>query len=121
MGLKVLVVDDSPVTRTMIADFLQMTGHQVVGEADNLADVLKLLEVHKPDLITLDLSMGQEDGFTVLKGIRAVDKQVKVLIVSANTQQEIYDMLIAEGATGFLMKPFSVADLTSAVMKATGS
>jgi two-component system chemotaxis response regulator CheY len=102
----------------MLADFLQMGGHQVVGEAENLAETLKLREAHKPDLITLDLSMGQEDGFTVLKAVRAVDKDVKILIVSANTQYTIYDALIKEGATGFIMKPFSHGDLMAAVQKA---
>ncbi|MBI3552125.1 MAG: response regulator [Elusimicrobia bacterium] len=120
MRLRVLVVDDSAVTRTMIADFLTMTGHLVVGEAENQARTLELLEAYNPDLITLDLSMGQEDGFAVLKAVRRVDQKVKVVIVSANTQQEVYDQLMKDGATGFLMKPFSVADLSAAVSKAAG-
>jgi two-component system chemotaxis response regulator CheY len=120
MPLKVLVVDDSPVTRTMISDFLLMGGHQVVGEADNLAATLQLVASQKPDVITLDLSMGQEDGFQVLKAVRQVDTRVKVLIVSANTQQEVYDQLMADGASGFLTKPFSVAELILAVNKAAG-
>lgn len=118
--MKILVVDDSPVTRTMLSDFLSMIGHQVVGEAADLATTLQAREAQKPDMITLDLSMEKEDGFAVLKAIRSVDPAVKVLIVSANTQQEIYDQLLKAGATGFLVKPFSISDLTVAVMKAGG-
>jgi DNA-binding NarL/FixJ family response regulator len=114
----VLIVDDSPVTRTMIGEFLQMSGHSVAGEAENLAQALAVYDARKPDLVTLDLSMGQEDGFTVLKALRAKHPDAKVLIVSANTQMEIYDQLVAAGAAGFLTKPFSIGDLTAAAMKA---
>jgi len=120
MGLKVLIVDDSAVTRAMISDFLQMTGYEVVGEAENLAQTLQLREAKKPDVITLDLSMGEDDGFTVLKAIRKVDAAVRVLIVSANTQDEIYDQLLKDGANGVLVKPFSIGDLSAAVQKAAG-
>jgi CheY-like chemotaxis protein len=121
MSLKIVVVDDSPVTRTMITDFLQMVGHTVVAEAEDTAQTLGAREKYQPDLITLDLSLGKEDGFAVLKAIRQVDAKVKVLIISANTQQEIYDQLLAEGATGFLTKPFSVAELAAAVDKAAAA
>jgi two-component system, chemotaxis family, chemotaxis protein CheY len=118
MGLKVIVVDDSPVTRTMLSDFLSMTGNQVVAEASDLTQTLQARQTHAPDLITLDLSMEKEDGLTVLKAIRQVDAKVKVLIVSANTQQDIYDLLLKEGATGVLTKPFTIADLNAALEKA---
>lgn len=116
-----LIVDDSPVTRTMIGEFLMMSGHSVAGEAENLAQALAAYEAQKPDLVTLDLSMGQEDGFTVLKALRERDPKARVLIVSANTQSDIYDALVAAGAAGFLTKPFSMADLLGAAAKALAS
>lgn len=115
---KILIVDDNPITRAMIVDFLQMSGHQAVGEAENLAQTLTVYSTRRPDLVTLDLSMGEEDGFTVLRALRAADPKAKVLIVSANTQPEIYDQLLAEGAAGLVTKPFSIADLVVAVAKA---
>ncbi len=121
MALKVLVVDDSPVTRAMLSDFLSMIGHQVVGEGVDLAQTLTILKAQTPDLITLDLSMEKEDGLTVLKAIRQADAKVKVLIVSGNTQQEIYDQLLAAGACGVLMKPFTLSELTTALDKAAAA
>jgi len=115
---KVLLVDDSAVTRMMIAEFLQMGGHQVAGEADTLDQALAAYQAQKPDLVTLDLSMGDVDGFTVLRALREADPKARVLIVSANTQSEVYDQLLQEGAVGFIVKPFSLADLTMAVSKA---
>lgn len=114
-------MDDSPITRAMIADFLQMSGHQVAGEAENKAQALALYMVKKPDLVTLDLSMGEDDGFSVLKALREMDPNVRVLIVSANTQQDIYDQLIAQGALGFVTKPFTLEELTAAIAKGLGA
>ena len=115
------MVDDSPITRAMISEFLLMGGHQVAGEAEDLAQTLAAYTAQRPDLVTLDLSMGREDGFTVLRALRAADPNAKVLIVSANTQPEIYEQLLAQGATGFVVKPFSIADLIAAVAKGLGS
>ncbi len=50
-----LIVDDSPVTRAMIGEFLQMSGHTVAGEAENLAQAVAAYDAHKPELVTLDL------------------------------------------------------------------
>ena len=107
--------------RTMIGEFLRMNGHEVAGEAENMAGALAVYAAERPDLVTLDLSMGEEDGFTVLKALREADAKVRVLIVSANSQPEIYEDLIKQGAAGFLPKPFTIAALGAAVAKAAGA
>lgn len=101
----------------IIGEFLSMSGHEVAGEAENLAEAVAAYAEKKPDLVTLDLSMGQDDGFAVLKALRAHDPKAKVLIVSANSQTEIYDKLLKDGASGFVTKPFTLADLLAAVLK----
>ena len=118
---KVLVVDDSAIARTMIGEFLLMNGHEVAGEAESLAQALAAYSAKRPDLVTLDLSMGETDGFAVLKALKLADAKARVLIVSANTQPEIYDDLMKDGAAGFLPKPFTLADLVPAVAKAVAS
>lgn len=111
------MVDDSPIARTMIAEFLTLNGHQVAAEAENMAQAVAAYAVQRPDLVTLDLSMGEDDGFTVLRALRGTDPKARVIIVSANTQQDVYDDLMKEGAAGFLAKPFTMADFVAAVTK----
>jgi two-component system, chemotaxis family, chemotaxis protein CheY len=118
---KVLVVDDSAITRAMIGEFLILNGHQVAGEAENKAQALAVYAARRPDLVTLDLSMGEDDGFAVLAALLHVDAKARVLIVSANTQQEVYDDLMRSGAAGFLTKPFKIDELSAAVAKAVAS
>ena len=101
----------------IIGEFLTMSGHEVAGEAESLAEAVAAYAAKKPDLVTLDLSMGQDDGFAVLKALRAQDPNAKVLIVSANSQPDIYERLLKVGASGFMTKPFSLADLLAAVGK----
>jgi two-component system chemotaxis response regulator CheY len=117
---KVLVVDDSAVARAMIGEFLRMNGHEVTGEAESLAQAVAAYAASRPDLVTLDLSMGEDDGFTVLEALRRADPAARVLIVSANTQQDIYDELVKKGAAGFLPKPFTMAEFAAAAAKVLG-
>jgi len=114
---KVLVVDDSAIMRALIGEFLLVNGHEVDGEADGMLQALAAYAARRPDLVTLDLSMGEDDGFTVLKALLETDAAARVLIVSANTQPEIYDDLLQKGAKGFLPKPFTISDLGAAVAK----
>ena len=118
---RVLVVDDSEITRSMIGEFLLLNGHEVAGEAENMAQALAVYSAKRPDVVTLDLSMGADDGFAVLKALLSKDAAARVLIVSANTQKEIYDDLIKIGAKGFLTKPFKIDELDAAVSKALRS
>ena len=62
MPLRILVVDDSVVTRSLIQEFAECFGHAVVAEAATLPDAVAAFKEHKPDLVTLDLSLADGDG-----------------------------------------------------------
>ena len=112
MPLRILIVDDSAVARSLLREFAECCGHEVVGEAENLPDTLAAYAAHKPDLVTLDLSLADTDGLSVLKELRASDPRARVLVISANIQQSVHDEVKAAGAAGFLSKPFTLADVT---------
>jgi two-component system chemotaxis response regulator CheY len=111
MALRVLVVDDSLVARSLLKEFIDCCGHQVVAEAETLQGSLDAYREHKPDLVTLDLSLADTDGVTVLKALRAMDPNARVLVVSANVEGSVHEAVQAAGAVGFLSKPFSLADV----------
>lgn len=114
--LRVLVVDDNEMARAMLSDFLCAFGHKVVAEAESLTQALERYRAHKPDLITLDISLPDATGLDVLKALRAEDSTVKVLIVSCTAEtSSIYNDLKEAGANGFLIKPFQPAELEAAV------
>ena len=121
MPLRVIIVDDSPITRIMIRDMLESFDHQVVAETETLADTVKAYLTYKPDLVTLDLSLTKENGLTILKALREADPRAKVLIVSGNSQNKVREQIVTSGAAGFLSKPFDCDELMKAVKAITAA
>ncbi|MDD5629603.1 MAG: response regulator [Elusimicrobia bacterium] len=119
MPLRILVVDDSVVTRSLIQEFAEGLGHAVVGEAATLGEAVAAYQSQKPDLVTLDLSLADGDGIAVLKTLRGLDPQARVLVVSGNVQQAVHDEVRMAGAAGFLSKPFTLEDLKRALARFT--
>lgn len=117
MALKVLIVDDNPATRFMIKEMLETNGHKMVAEAECLADTLKAYETHKPDVVTLDLSLVKEDGITILKALKKLDAKAKVLVITGNSQKKIHDQVMETGASGYLNKPFYVDELLDSLAR----
>ena len=120
--LRILIIDDNAAIRMILSDLLVDLGHQVVGEAEDLKAALAAYEKHKPDLVTLDLSLsaiGGSDGLSVLKALRQRDAGAKVIVVSGNSQKKVYEMLAKEGAAAFVAKPIKENELTAAIAQAT--
>lgn len=101
-----LVTDDSMIVREMIKDLAAEMGWQVVGEATNGLEAVERFRELRPDVTTLDLVMPEYDGLYALAGIRAVDNQAKVLIVSAIDQTAVLKEAVRKGAADFIVKPF---------------
>jgi two-component system chemotaxis response regulator CheY len=113
-----LVVDDSPVMRIMLQEMLIGLGHQVVAEACDGAEALRMYRANKPDLVTLDISLPDMDGLAVLQNLRRADPNAKVMIVTGNDQKAIETKALAMKALGVLHKPFDSNELSSIIEKA---
>ncbi|MFI5350475.1 MAG: response regulator [Elusimicrobiota bacterium] len=120
--LRFLVVDDNEAVRMILTDLLMDLGHQVVGEAEDFDSALEAFEKHKPDMMTLDLSLsavGGGDGLSVLKALRQKHPDAKIIVVSGNSQKKVYEQLEKDGAAAFISKPIKEEELTSAIARAT--
>ncbi len=93
--------------RTMLKNMLTDAGYEVVGEAPNGQTALELAKETKPDLITLDVILPDNTGLDVLKGIKAEQPDMKVIIVSAVGQEVIVNEAMEYGAKAYIVKPFS--------------
>src|SRR4051812_40376437 len=118
MSLRILIVDDNPAIRFMLRDCIESNGHQVVAEAESSDAAVKAYSQHKPDVVTLDLSLSDGDGLTVLKSLRQIDEKAKVLVISGNTQKKVLESIYAAGAAGFLAKPIDFSTFIAAVVRA---
>ncbi|WP_372516684.1 response regulator [Paenibacillus silviterrae] len=117
MSYRVLVVDDTNFMRRMVADCLRQSGYEVVGEASNGREAVKLYEELIPDFVMMDLTMPEMNGVDAIKEILKLDSTAVILICSASNQQDlIFDALDA-GAKGYVMKPFNPERLKEIIRK----
>ena len=118
MGKTVLVVDDSPSMRQMVAHTLASSGFAVVEGGDG-ADALKKLAAQPVQLIITDLNMPVMDGISFIKEVRAQPKYkfTPVLMLTTESQASRKQEGRAAGATGWLVKPFHPEQLLATVKK----
>src|SRR5262245_2929290 len=114
MNRKVLIVDDSAMTRRNLRQILETAGCEVV-EAENGLDALERYFLDKPDVVLLDLVMRGMYGLEVLQKIRELDPRARVVVVSADVQTSSQDMAGEAGAAAFITKPFDRTDILSAL------
>lgn len=115
--MKILVVDDNLLTRSMIKDLLSEMGHQVVGEAEDGDEAISLYKEHKPELVLLDLIMPGKTGLETLQEIKAMDPAARVIMVTAVQQEDMSKELLQSGAAAILHKPFMYSELEEALKK----
>jgi two-component system chemotaxis response regulator CheY len=118
MGLRMIVVEDNLLTREMIKEMIEILGHQVVAEAEDLATTMAAYQQHKPDGLTIDLSLPKEDGLAILKALRAADPNVRAIIVSGNSQARIREEVLKAGAVDLLPKPIELDSLRQCLGRA---
>ena len=114
MNAKVLIVDDSALTRRSLRQILETAGYEV-AEADNGLDALERYFLDKPDVVLLDLVMRGMYGLEVLQKIRELDPQARIVVVSADIQTSSQDLAGEAGATAFINKPFDRGEILSAL------
>ncbi|MCK5033491.1 MAG: response regulator [Calditrichia bacterium] len=105
--LKLLIVDDSFIIRQAIKKYLKKYNLEVVGTAENGKVALELFEKTSPDIVTLDITMPEIDGLTVLEEMIKINKFVKVMVVTALTDKATGLKAIKLGAKSYLPKPFT--------------
>jgi two-component system chemotaxis response regulator CheY len=101
----IMIVDDSTMMRNNLKFMIQKAGHTVVAEASNGKSAMLAYRRHKPDIVTLDISMPDIDGVTVVKNIIKEFPDAKIIMISALSQKGIVYEAIVNGAKGYIVKP----------------
>ena len=114
MSTKVLIVDDSALSRRTLRRILEPAGYEAV-EADDGMTALEVYFLEKPDLVLLDLVMKGMYGLEVLVKLREMDQQARVVVASADIQSSTRKMVDEAGALGFINKPFVPEQVIAAV------
>ncbi|HBT65005.1 MAG TPA: two-component system response regulator [Ruminococcaceae bacterium] len=102
----VLIVDDAAFMRLMLREVLQSADIPVAGEAATGDEGIFKYKSLNPDIVILDLTMPGTDGLNVLRILKSMNKDARVIICSSMGQKEIVKEAIKLGADAFIVKPF---------------
>ncbi|HTI21702.1 MAG TPA: response regulator [Kutzneria sp.] len=111
---RVLVAEDEALIRLDLVEMLREEGYQVVGEAGDGEEAVKLAGDLRPDLVILDVKMPKMDGIEAASVI-AKDRIAPVVILTAFSQRDLVERARDAGAMAYLVKPFAKRDLVPAV------
>lgn len=114
---RILIADDSVFMRMLLKKILTAAGHQIIAEAGNGKDAVTLFKLHKPDIVTMDITMPEMDGIEAVKHIHEEDCLARIVMVTAIGQEQIVKSALLEGASDFIIKPFEEERVVEVVSK----
>ncbi len=114
---RLLIVDDAIFMRLSLRIILEKSGFEVVGEACNGLEAIKLYKELKPDIVTMDITMPELDGIDALKIIKRIDKDARIIIISSVGQEVRVKEAVIAGAVAFIVKPFNEKDVVKSIVK----
>ena len=120
---RIMIVDDALFMRQMLRGILEEAGHDVVAEAVSGSESVEKYEQVRPDLVTMDIVMPDDEGLDGIGAIREIlkkDPKARVIMVSAMGQQEMVVEAIQAGARQFIVKPFEPSSIQKAVKSILG-
>jgi DNA-binding NarL/FixJ family response regulator len=116
----ILVIDDHPIIAAACRVIFEAVGIGSVVAAYDAAGGFQAFLQHKPDLVTIDLSLDDEErgGLDLIKRIRESDPNARILVFSMHSDRGSFISAIESGATGYLLKDASPEELVKAVLEA---
>lgn len=116
---RIIIADDHGILRFGLRQFLsKFDDIEVVGEASTGDHCLQLYKQKNPDVCLIDIEMPGKNGIEVAQAIRAVDPEVKLIILSMHSDPDTYRQTMAAGVDGYLMKNTSKKKILDAIRDA---
>ena len=112
---RVLIIDDNMFSQQGLKQMFETHGYQVVGTAGDVKQATDLFQAVKPQIVTLDLILGHEDGFRALMILRRLDPAVRVIMISSDSHPLTIEQAHNLGAVGFVGKPVQWEQLKAAL------
>jgi two-component system chemotaxis response regulator CheY len=117
MRLRILIVDDSKTIRKIMRIQLEELGHYIVDEAGNGKEAIDLYVKHSPDLLTMDIQMPDMNGLEAIRKIKQIDKNTKVIMITAHGHKELVVDTIRKGADNYILKPITKDKIKESIKK----
>lgn len=117
--IRILLVDDHAVVRSGLSKFLLINeDFELVGEASDGAEAIQMAALYQPDVVLMDLMMPGVDGVTATREICRKYPKTRVVVLTSFSEQNMIQGALQAGATSYLQKNVSAADLARAIRSA---
>ncbi|MED4857293.1 response regulator [Bacillus atrophaeus] len=116
--IKVLLIEDDPMVQEVNKEFIaSVKGFEVCGTAGNGEEGIKMIKENRPALVILDVYMPKKDGVKTLQEIRKQKLEVDVIVVSAAKDKETINLMLQNGASDYILKPFKIERMKQSLEK----
>ncbi|TCO76893.1 response regulator [Marinisporobacter balticus] len=117
-NVKIVIVDDSPFSISILRDILAEKEFEVVGQASSLEETIKVVKETKPDLVTMDMTIPGTDGLECTRAIHKIDANIKVVVVSSMKDDEIVKKAKVNKVAGYVQKPVDPDEIATVINRA---
>jgi len=114
VSTRVVVVEDESLIRLDLVEMLTEAGYEVVGQAGDGESGVRLVRELRPDVVLMDVKMPVLDGVSAAEAL-AADSIAPIVLLTAFSQSDLVERALAAGVQGYVVKPFSMADLRPAI------
>jgi DNA-binding NarL/FixJ family response regulator len=115
MSCRLLLADDHHIVRQALRGLLEAAGHEVIGEASDGHEALKLARTLNPDIAVLDLSMPLLNGLDAAREMRRLSPGIRTILLTMHTDKGYVLQALRAGARGYVLKTQAAEDLISAI------
>jgi response regulator NasT len=112
--MRILVAEDETIIRLDLVELLKRAGFEVIGEAHDGEEAVRLARELQPDLAIMDVKMPKLDGIEAARKILD-ERPIPIVMLTAYGQQELVSRAVEAGVFGYLVKPFRESDLLPAI------
>jgi DNA-binding NtrC family response regulator len=113
-----LIVDDDDMIRSYLSIILRQEGYTIAGEVGDVQKARKVLGRMPVSVLFLDINLPGVDGLTAMKDLRTAYPDMQIIILSGESTAQNVKTAMAEGAQGFVTKPFTAEKVIQSMHKA---
>ncbi|WP_367870130.1 response regulator [Luteolibacter sp. Populi] len=115
-AVRIVIVDDHPMVRERLAEIINREADmKVCGEAEDRPNGLEVIGREKPDLAIIDLTLKRSNGLDLIKDLRAMHPQLRILVVSMQEENLYAERVIRAGAHGYITKQEATRKILEAI------
>ncbi len=119
--MKLLIVDDSSIVRRAIERQLEWEQITEVYHAGNGREAIDIFRRHRPDFVTMDITMPEMDGLACVSRIMEMKPDTRLMVISALGDAETAIEAVERGANEYVLKPFTAQELNTALRNLLGT